>query len=342
MKKRHYEYIDILNIAACLGVIFMHCNGIVHLYENTRAWKESMVIETLAYWAVPIFFMISGAMLLGYREKYSTYIFFIKRIQKTVIPFVVWTLISLVIKLYEREIQWEWNVGTIVDLFNNTTAEGVYWFFIPLFMVYLSIPVVSLIKDNRKILKYMASVAFLIYSVYPVCCKLLNISINGEVIFPTAGGYLLYVVLGYLLSTSEINKKQRIRIYILGIIGAGIRYGATVIWLVKNASLDTTFWGYLNFPTVFFACAVFVFVRYIPWNEIIKYEKTRSWISKIAGSGYGIYLMHMIVYRKLEKITMLDPYSYTWRFISPICIYVICVMIVLVMKRIPVVKNTVP
>lgn len=48
--------------------------------------------------------------------------------------------------------------------------------------------------------------------------------------------------------------------------------------------------------------------------------------------------MHMIVYRKLEKITMLDPYSYTWRFISPICIYVICVMIVLVMKRIPVVK----
>ena len=185
MKKRHYEYIDILNIAACLGVIFMHCNGIVHLYENTRAWKESMVIETLAYWAVPIFFMISGAMLLGYREKYSTYIFFIKRIQKTVIPFV------------------------------------------------------SLIKDNRKILKYMASVAFLIYSVYPVCCKLLNISINGEVIFPTAGGYLLYVVLGYLLSTSEINKKQRIRIYILGIIGAGIRYGATVIWSVKNASLDT-------------------------------------------------------------------------------------------------------
>ena len=95
----------------------------------------------------------------------------------------------------------------------------------------------------------------------------------------------------------------------------------------------------MNFPTVFFACAVFVFVRYIPWNEIIKYEKTRSWISKIAGSGYGIYLMHMIVYRKLEKITMLDPYSYTWRFISPICIYVICVTIVLIMKRIPVVKK---
>ncbi len=42
---------------------FMHCNGIVHFYDNSRAWKESMVVETLCYWAVPVFFMITGATL---------------------------------------------------------------------------------------------------------------------------------------------------------------------------------------------------------------------------------------------------------------------------------------
>ena len=35
-----------------------------------------MVVETLAYWAVPVFFMITGVTLLGYREKYSTATFF--------------------------------------------------------------------------------------------------------------------------------------------------------------------------------------------------------------------------------------------------------------------------
>ena len=61
-KKRLY-YIDVLNMLACLSVIFMHCNGIVHFYDNSRAWKESMVVETLCYWAVPVFFMITGATL---------------------------------------------------------------------------------------------------------------------------------------------------------------------------------------------------------------------------------------------------------------------------------------
>lgn len=54
----------------------MHCNGIAHQYSDTAAWRQSMVIETIAYWAVPVYFMISGATLLDYRDKYLTRVFF--------------------------------------------------------------------------------------------------------------------------------------------------------------------------------------------------------------------------------------------------------------------------
>ena len=185
MKKR-YQYIDVLNILACLCVIFMHCNGIVHSFSDTRAWKESMLVETLAYWAVPVFFMISGATLLGYREKYATKIFFQKRIGKTVIPFIIWILINLIFKMVTGLMKFEWSFSNVVNMFNNTTTEGVYWFFIPLFMCYLSIPVISLIKNNSRILLYMVGVGFLIYSVYPVVCTILKIPQNGSVIFPAA------------------------------------------------------------------------------------------------------------------------------------------------------------
>ena len=42
-QKKRLLYIDILNILACLCVIFMHCNGIAHQYSDTAAWRQSMV-----------------------------------------------------------------------------------------------------------------------------------------------------------------------------------------------------------------------------------------------------------------------------------------------------------
>lgn len=204
-KKKRYDFIDYLNILACLCVIFMHCNGIVHSFEYSRAWKESMFVEAAAYWAVPVFFMISGATLMGYRDKYRTGTFFKKRVLKTVFPFIAWVLINLIFKTAAGIMEPDLSLSGIVDMFNNTTTENVYWFFIPLFMCYLSMPVLSLLKDNKRVLIYMAAGAFLVYSVYPMVCTFLKIGKNSAVIFPTAGGYLLFVILGYLLTVTELS-----------------------------------------------------------------------------------------------------------------------------------------
>lgn len=57
-KKQRLLYIDILNILACLAVISLHHNGLVHSFEDTLAWRESLVVECGLYWAVPVFLMI--------------------------------------------------------------------------------------------------------------------------------------------------------------------------------------------------------------------------------------------------------------------------------------------
>lgn len=340
--KTRYQYIDVLNILACLCVVFMHCNGIVHSYENTRAWKESMIVETVAYWAVPVFFMISGATLLGYRDKYSTTVFLKKRMVKTVIPFVIWTVINIVFKTVTGLMEPDFSVSGIISMFNNTTAESVYWFFIPLFMVYLSMPVVSLLKDNRRVLVYIAGTAFLIYSVYPMFCRLTGVSQNSAVILPVAGGYMLFVVLGYLFSTGKYGRGTRIFAYVLGIFGIAVRYGSTLFLSERRGELAQDFWGYLNFPSVFLAAAVFLAVRYIPWEKVFKTAKSQRIVSQIAGAGFGVYLMHMIVYRILEHLTGLGAHSYLWRFGMPFVIYFICVAAVLIVKKIPVLKHIVP
>lgn len=97
-EKKRIIYYDLLNVVACISVIAMHCNGIVHSYANTIEWKESLVVEVIAYWAVPIFFMLSGATLIEYRAKYTTRTFLKKRVEKTLIPFVAWSFLMLLYK----------------------------------------------------------------------------------------------------------------------------------------------------------------------------------------------------------------------------------------------------
>ena len=67
-KNQRVIYIDILNIISILAVIILHHNGIVHKYFNGNAWKTSLIAETVFYWAVPVFVMISGAMPMNYRK----------------------------------------------------------------------------------------------------------------------------------------------------------------------------------------------------------------------------------------------------------------------------------
>lgn len=51
--------------------------------------------------------------------------------------------------------------------------------------------------------------------------------------------------------------------------------------------------------------------------------------------------MHMIIYRILERITMLDPASYVWRFFMSFVIYGI-VWQPYLLKKIPILKHIVP
>lgn len=53
--KRLY-YIDILNILSCFAVVVLHCSGGVFYYQKTRLWFIYMFLQTVAHFAVPVFF----------------------------------------------------------------------------------------------------------------------------------------------------------------------------------------------------------------------------------------------------------------------------------------------
>lgn len=95
-EEKRIIFIDYLNVASCIAVIALHCNGCFWSFSHAAYWKSAVFIECLFYWAVPCFFMITGATLIDYRKKYNTEIYFKKRFQRTVIPFLFWSIVWLI------------------------------------------------------------------------------------------------------------------------------------------------------------------------------------------------------------------------------------------------------
>lgn len=337
MRKR-IVYFDILNIIAALSVVFLHCNGIAHTFSNTLSWYQALAVEVCLFWPVPVFFMLSGATLIGYRDRYSTKEFIKKRFMRTFVPFVIWSLLNAFIN---RVNPLDIGIKNFINKFTSSSFEGVYWFFIPLFAVYLAIPVISLLKDNRKILWYMFFMGFFTISFLPPILSYFDLTWNNYMNFVLTGGYLNFAIIGYLISTEELNIKKRLCIYFLGILGILIRYGATVYLTLSEGQINRTFFNYHGYYSVFLAVAVFVFIKY---SKIVKKigenEKFTKLLKTISGCSFGVYLMHMIVYRFLARFITTNCWE--WRLLVPFLIYGLCVLCTFILKKIPILKHIVP
>ncbi len=432
------NYLTILNVISCIAVVYLHANGCFWHYSTARYWATANIIENVCYFAVPVFFMCSGVTLIDYRKKYSTRIYFQKRIRKTVVPFVFWienvcyfavpvffmcsgvTLIDYR-KKYSTRIYFQkrirktvvpfvfWNLVGIVfsalthgiNLFHSPFTEWLdaiinsslvrpYWFFIPLFAIYLMIPVISGIeeKSRLKIYTYWLQVSFIVQGILPFLCSVLNISYNydlssiaggGYLFYPVlgyvlskrsftsrqskliysflcsvlnisynydlssiaGGGYLFYPVLGYVLSKRSFTSRQSKLIYSLAFIGFVAQLTGTYVLSNQAGEIVSLFKGYLNFPCVLYSAGIFEFIKNVNWNSSKLKGITRAAV-QISKYTFAIYLMHYFVLEVLYRLFSLNEYSIFYRLLIPAPVILICILLTVIIRKIPVLKKIVP
>lgn len=193
-------YISVLNCIACLGVIFLHANSIFWGHPTGFLWTSANFIETFFYWPVPVFFMISGATLMNYRKRYSTIEFLKKRISKTVVPFLFWSIVAGLFMAKITKTPMDRDIIHIIDNIFNTRYFSIYWFFIPLFAIYLSLPLISRMAEYHTLLFYAIAVGSIFVFTIPLVCSLLHINMNSALIPPVVSGYCICITWLYVES----------------------------------------------------------------------------------------------------------------------------------------------
>ena len=92
-------WLDLARVAAIAAVVLVHVlapavNGSL-LDEGTPSWWLANLLNAASRWCVPVFIMVSGALVLDPRRVERPRAFYRKRLARIGIPLVVWTVVYL-------------------------------------------------------------------------------------------------------------------------------------------------------------------------------------------------------------------------------------------------------
>ena len=335
-----------IQIICAIAVVTLHTNGCFWKFSATeRYWCTANVIECVFYFAVPLFFMITGITLLDYTDRYSTKEYFRRRISKVVLPYIAWSLIGLFFRigtgdLPVNNISFKWVINCLLS------TEGIidlYWFFRPLFCVYLTIPLFAMISKEKKkeASNYILIAGFIINALIPFFKSLLGIDFSWPYSISAISGYLFWVWGGYRIYYYPPTRKGKIIIYLFSIIGLTMHIVGTYIISMRAGSIQTLYKGYNNVPCILYSFGVFIFLRDIGvWLQ--KNKKVKKAIIFLGKYTFPCYLMHWFLLRLRERMIQLDTKSIFFRLLAPYVIYALVIGITWCIRKIPVIKRTLP
>lgn len=338
MKK---NYISILNVLACIGVVILHTfeTG----YTSDANFVFEVLIRAIAYCAVPVFFMITGATLIDYRERYDTKTFFKKRLLKVIIPLIIWSIIYFIINFFKGKFSInDLSFKFVFEYFFLVKTNPIFWFFVVIIGIYLAIPVISLMpqETRRKAFLYIIIITFVFNQFLPDLLYHLNLNYNYDLKFPlTYSGWISFIFIGYYIDKYEIVKKHRVIIYVLGIIGFLTMVVPTIFISYHKNESCSWFDEYYDAPCVLYSASVFLFFKSkINNNQIV--TKIMPFFNFVAPTTLGIYVLHIAI---RDFLRYFYTYSYFgMNLVLTLSILTICFIVVKIVQKIPGLRHIFP
>lgn len=291
----------------------------------------------------PCFFMITGATLIDYRERYDTKTFFKKRLLKVIIPLIIWSIIYFIINFFKGKFSInDLSFKFVFEYFFLVKTNPIFWFFVVIIGIYLAIPVISLIpqESRRKVFLYIIIITFVFNQFLPDLLYHLNLNYNYDLKFPlTYSGWISFIFIGYYIDKYEIVKKHRVIIYVLGIIGFLTMVVPTIFISYHKNESCSWFDEYYDAPCVLYTASVFLFFKSkINNNQIV--TKIMPFFNFVAPTTLGIYVLHIAI---RDFLRYFYTYSYFgMNLVLTLSILTICFIVVKIVQKIPGLRHIFP
>jgi surface polysaccharide O-acyltransferase-like enzyme len=296
-RKPRIVWIDLVRVIGALLVVMIHVNS-----HTLRDWGEiplswwmvKNIYNATARIAVPLFFMVSGYLLL--QKSDEILFFFRRRGSKILIPFIVWSIIYLI---YLDKAP-SFRVGVVKILQDDVTAH--LWFLYPLIGIYIVVPFLwgLTTPEKRIFLYFFVGMWFIAQPVYTLVDRYLNITIAIPLSF--FEGYVGYFVLGYLLGTMKIDRRLLTIGGILWVAADLFTILITYFLTAANDNFSGIFYTYLQPNIILASAGAYMLLMWVGKLGVFQIPRLQKILLTISKASFGIYLIHPLIFKIIRSL----------------------------------------
>lgn len=341
--RQNIAWINNLRLIAMFAVVVLHTASPLLFYHKgnpIQDWLIADIYNALVRFAVPVFVMITGALLL--HRDYELGDFLKKRLGRLILPFLFWSTVYVLYRCYNEEFVFTDSIWANIRLILLQFQTGAYyhlWYVYLLIGLYLFIPVIGkFVKQaSEKELLYFLGIWFLTVLV----SKPYLSSFDTAIDLHNFTGYIGYMVLGYYLAYKNFHIRglaymaaaafvMMVLIIVLG----------THHLLLKNHELSTFFYEPISPFIILLSASAFLTAK----HTVVKLSPILNKIIQNAGKlTLGIYFSHALILTLFDlaeiNYTLFNP-AFSIPVIALSC-FLLSWLLVYVMSKIPFIKHLV-
>ena len=331
MATKRLDYIDTLKFLAIFGIIAIHSFS---LFPHSEILHHNIgTLRQLFRWAVPVFLMISGALLLN--RDIDLKVYFKKRFVRVFYPLLFFLILAQLVN-------------------GNVHFLSAYWYAWMILGAYLAIPIVNkFVQNSNETELFYYVLIFCLCSIFWQAMNTLGISYALDINFFITP--VSYLIVGYYLSVKKFKysaNKMIVISLIVFIVSTFLKlkfgnfmevYGSGVF----STRLDLGFIQIVQSSSVFLlikqlyesgVTSIFLIIR-----NFLQRPTCKKFILSVSKASYGMFLVHRRFF-----IDQLGPFVENLHLTgTQVCISIAGVAVsafllswiaILIMSRIPVLK----
>jgi surface polysaccharide O-acyltransferase-like enzyme len=307
-------------------------------------WWSQTIYQSFVILGVPLFVMLSGALLLQpSKTNEPIKVFLKKRLSRIGLAFLFWSVIYFAWNYFVNH--QTFTANSVIQSFLSGGAYFQFWFIYLIMGLYLITPVLRIVvaHANRSLIRYLLMLWFIAASLIPLFHLITGFEVDSNLFL--FSGWIGYFILGIYLMGTQAKTKTLKRLLAAGII-------LTILgsWLMAYPfhSLEQYYFFAFTLSANVIISSIALFSLLLkrpadwPGNNHPKFNRL---IHAISANTLPIFFLHIIVLETLNKgllgfrISLMDISPIIEIPIATFVTLFICLGLILLMKKVPVLNK---
>jgi surface polysaccharide O-acyltransferase-like enzyme len=276
--------LDFLRVIATLAVVWLHVSAVVVVSNpdvHSITWWTGNIADAFSRWCVPVFVMISGALLFSASANPTPIEFYKKRTRRLLPPIVFWTLIYVVFREYTES---TFSLKTAATSIIKGAPYYHLWYLYMVVGLYFVTPFLRPLVSGI----HSDSLRLLIAGCFTISAIESALGHTSTTFLPRFLPFIGYFLAGYYLLSHPNNLSSRLLVSIFLVCGVFIAIGTGTLFPLLGPKSWDIMYSYLNPIVIVMSLCIFLLFA----KKEVALSITLGLFQRIAPIALGVYLVH--------------------------------------------------